>query len=107
MSVLSDDFAAVDVREELCYHSLTEKANSRGTWNGNKANERKHCAAEKAAADPQKRVSGDGSAPPRFLVAVNFAFRRLAKATRPLCSVTSPLPKKSLLCKSFSGTLLI
>ena len=53
MSVLSDDFAAVDVREELCYHSLTEKANSRGTWNGNKANERKPCAAEKAAADPQ------------------------------------------------------
>ena len=28
MSVLSDDFAAVDLREELCYHSLTEKANS-------------------------------------------------------------------------------
>ena len=53
MGVLSDDFAAVDVREVLCYHSLTEKANSRGTWNGNKANERKHCAAEKAAADPQ------------------------------------------------------
>ena len=53
MGVLSDDFAAVDVREELCYHSLTEKANSRGTWNGNKANERNHCAAEKAAADPQ------------------------------------------------------
>ena len=53
IGVLSDDFAAVDVREELCYHSLSEKANSRGTWNGNKANERKHCAAEKAAADPQ------------------------------------------------------
>ena len=30
--------------------------------------------AEKAAADP-KRVSGDGSAPPRFLVAVNFALQ--------------------------------
>ena len=26
---------------------------------------RKHCAAEKAAADPE-RFSGDGSAPPRF-----------------------------------------
>ena len=26
MGVLSDDFATVDVREELCYHSLTEKA---------------------------------------------------------------------------------
>ena len=34
MGVLSDDFAAVDVREELCYHSLTEKANSRGAMNG-------------------------------------------------------------------------
>ena len=58
MDVLSDDFAAVDVREELCYHSLTEKANSRGTWNGNKANERKHCAAEKAAADPPSGLAG-------------------------------------------------
>ena len=28
MGVFSDDFAAVDIREELCYHSLTEKANS-------------------------------------------------------------------------------
>ena len=34
IGVLSDDFAAVDVREELCYHSLAEKANSRGTMNG-------------------------------------------------------------------------
>ena len=34
IDVFSDDFAAVDVREELCYHSLTEKANSRGTMNG-------------------------------------------------------------------------
>ena len=53
MGVLSDDFAAVDVREVLCYHSLTEKVNSRGTWNRNKTNERKPCAAEKAAAGPQ------------------------------------------------------
>ena len=36
---------------------------------------RKDRTAEKAAADPQKRVSGDGSAPPRFLVAVNFALQ--------------------------------
>ena len=27
MDIFSDDFAAVDVREVLCYHSLTEKAN--------------------------------------------------------------------------------
>ena len=26
MGVLSDDFADVDVREELCYHSLPKKA---------------------------------------------------------------------------------
>ena len=31
---LNEDFAVVDLREELCYHSLTEKANSRGTMNG-------------------------------------------------------------------------
>ena len=30
MGVFSDDFATVDVREELCYHSRPEKANSRG-----------------------------------------------------------------------------
>ena len=34
MGVLSNDFAAVDIREVLCYHSLTEKANSRGAMNG-------------------------------------------------------------------------
>ena len=30
MSVLSDDFAAVDVREELCYHSRPKKQIRRG-----------------------------------------------------------------------------
>ena len=30
MGVFSDDFATVDVREKLCYHSRPEKANSRG-----------------------------------------------------------------------------
>ena len=30
MGIFSDDFAAVDGREKLCYHSLTEKANSEG-----------------------------------------------------------------------------
>ena len=32
IGVLSDDFAAVDVREELCYHSRPEKANSDGRF---------------------------------------------------------------------------
>ena len=35
---------------------------------------RKHCTAEKRQPIP-KRFSGDGSAPPRFLVAVNFALQ--------------------------------
>ena len=30
MGVFSDDFAAVDVREELCYHSRPKKTNLRG-----------------------------------------------------------------------------
>ena len=30
MGVFSDDFAAVDVREELCYHSRPKKTNSEG-----------------------------------------------------------------------------
>ena len=30
IGVLSDNFAAVDVREELCYHSRPKKQNSRG-----------------------------------------------------------------------------
>lgn len=52
MGVFSDDFATVDVREELCYHSLTEKANSDLQWTA-KTNDRKPCAVEKAAAVPQ------------------------------------------------------
>ena len=53
MDVFSDDFAAVDVREELCYHSRPKKTNLRGALSGHETNERKLCAAEKAAADPQ------------------------------------------------------
>ena len=98
MGVLSDDFAAVDVREELCYHSRPKKTNLRGALSGHETNGRKLCAAGNTEPIP-KRFSGDGSAPPRFLVAVNFAFRRLAKATRQLCSVTAPLPKK--FCDTF------
>ena len=104
IGVLSDDFSAVDVREVLCYHSRPKKRKFKRYNERQKPIKRKPCAAEKRQPIP-KRVSGDGSAPPRFLVAVNFAFGRLAFATRPFCSVTSPLPKKSLLCKSFSGAL--
>ena len=39
MGVFSNDFAAVDVREELCYHSLTEKAQiQRAMWYVKKKN---------------------------------------------------------------------
>ena len=104
MGVLSDDFAAVDVREELCYHSRPKKQIQEVHGTGIKPMKESIARRKKRQPIP-KRVSGDGSAPPRFLVAVNFAFRRLAKATRQLCSVTSPLPKKSLRCKSFLGAL--
>ena len=65
MGVLSDDFAAVDFREVLCYHSLTEKANSRGKRNG-KTNYEKAVRGGKSGSRSPKRFSGDGSAPPRF-----------------------------------------
>ena len=96
MSVLSDDFAAVDVREELCYHSLTEKAQIQEVHGTGIKPMKESCARRKKRQPSPERFSGDGSAPPRFLVAVNFAFRRLAKATRPLCSVTFlAAPRKS------------
>lgn len=64
---------------------------------------RKDRAAEKRKPVPSGLA---GTAPRRrAFVVVNFAFGRLAFATRPFCSVTSPLPKKSFLCKFFSGAL--
>ena len=90
MGVLSDDFATVDLREDYANLSLPKEAT--GTA---KSIKRKDRTAKKRQPSP-KRFSGGGSAPPRFLVAVNFAFRRLAKATRPLCSVTFlAAPRKS------------
>ena len=74
MGVLSDDFAAVDVREELCYHSLTEKAQIQevhGT--GIKPMKESHARRQKRRPIP-KRVSGDGSAPPRFRVGFPVIF---------------------------------
>ena len=57
IGVLSDDFAAVDVREELCYHSRPKKQilEVNGTA---KPIMRKLCAAEKAAADPPSGLAG-------------------------------------------------
>ena len=102
-------FSATILRPLTCaksYATIADRksANSKGAMNG-KNKFKESCARRQKRQPIPERVSGDGSAPPRFLVAVNFAFRRLAEANRPLCSVTSPLPKKSLLCKSFSGAL--
>ena len=74
MGVLSDDFAAVDVREELCYYSLTEKAQIQevhGT--GIKPMKESHARRQKRQPIP-KRVSGDGSAPPRLSVWFSVLF---------------------------------
>ena len=74
MSVLSDDFAAVDFGEELCQTQPPEKANSRGTYNGKETNQKKTCAEhnqEKACAGHKrqpisKQFSRNGSTPPRL-----------------------------------------
>ena len=75
IEVFSNDFATVDFREELCYHSRPKKAKfgegksiirkteSMERWESKSA-KRKRKRRGKAAADPE-RVSGDGSAPRR------------------------------------------
>ena len=52
MGVLSDDFAAVDFREDYANLSLPKEAKFK-RCRTIKTNERKPCAAEKAAAGPQ------------------------------------------------------
>ena len=53
MGVFSDDFAAVDVREDYANLSLTEKANSRGAMNGNKTNKEKVMRGGKSGSRSQ------------------------------------------------------
>ena len=96
MGVLSDDFPTVDVREDYANLSLTEKTNSRGAMNGNKTNERKSCAAEKAAADP-KRFSGDGSAPPRLSVWFSALF---LLPFRGVCLAAASAASRTCLCQA-------
>ena len=84
MGVFSDDFAAVDFREELCYHSRPEKAKFK------RCNERqkpmKESPARRKKRQPiPKRFSGDGSAPPRFLFGfpvISFSWRVLGCGER-------------------------
>lgn len=65
IGVLSDDFAAVDVREELCYHSRPKKQIQEVHGTGIKPMKESIARRKKRQPIP-KRVSGDGSAPPRF-----------------------------------------
>ena len=102
MGVLSDDFATVDVREELCYHSLTEKANSRGKRNG-KTNYEKAVRGGKSGS---RSPSGSaGTAPHRRAFGLVFrvvlvvfsmacAWLRRASARRTcLCQAHATVPK--------------
>lgn len=69
MGVLSDDFAAVDVREGYANLSLTEKANSRGAMNGK--NKRKK--AMRGGKSGSRSPSGlAGTAPRRRAFGLGF-----------------------------------
>ena len=66
IGILSDDFAAVDFREELCYHSRPEKRKFKRCNERQKPMIESHARRKKRQPSPE-RFSGDGSAPPRFL----------------------------------------
>ena len=68
-----------------------------------KTNERKPCAAEKRQPVP-KRVSGDGSAPPRFLVAVNFASQAACHGNPPVLLRYVSSSQKIFALQIFSGS---
>ena len=65
MGVFCDDFAAVDVREGLCYHSRPKKQIQEVHGTGIKPMKESIARRKKRQPIP-RRVSGDGSAPPRF-----------------------------------------
>ena len=67
MGVLSDDFATVDFREVLCYHSRPKKRKFK-RFSERKNNNKKALRGGKSGSRSPKRVSGDGSAPPRISV---------------------------------------
>ena len=82
----SGDFAAVDVREELCYHSRPKKQIQEVHGTGIKPMKESHARRKKRQPIP-KRVSGDGSAPPRFRFGFSFysccLFRGVCLAAAP------------------------
>ena len=84
MGVFSDDFATVDVREELCYHSRPKKQIQEVHGTGIKPMKESIARRKKRQPIP-KRVSGDGSAPPRFrfgFPVISFPWRVLGCGER-------------------------
>ena len=102
MGVLSDDFAAVDVREELCYHSRSKKRKFKRRNERQKPMIESHARRKKRQPIP-KRVSGDGSAPPHFrlvfrIVLVAFSRRVLGCGARQRAALV--YVKHTLWCQS-------
>ena len=95
MGVLSDDFAAVDFREDYANLSLPKEAKFK-RCRTIKTNERKPCAAEKRQPVPQ-RVSGDGFAPPRFRFGFPFCSCCLF---RGVCLAAARDASRTCLCQA-------
>ena len=84
INVLSDDFAAVDFREDLCYHSRPKKAKLRGriqekcNRKRNKTGNTDKSRIPKSSARREKRLpipsgsAGTAPPPPRFPVRFPF-----------------------------------
>ena len=97
MSVLSDDFAAVDVREELCYHSRPKKQIQEVHGTGIKPMKESIARRKKRQPIP-KRVSGDGSAPPRFRFGFPFYSCCLF---RGVCLAAASEASRTCLCQAY------
>ena len=93
IGVLSDDFAAVDVREELCYHSRPKKQIQEVHGTGIKPMKESIARRKKRQPSPE-RFSGDGSAPPRF----RFGFR--CRPFRGVCLAAAGEARRTCLCQA-------
>ena len=71
MGVLSDDFAAVDFREELCYHSRPKEAKFKRNTVREKSKEESHARRKKR--EPVRSGSA-GTAPLRRAFRFGFQF---------------------------------
>ena len=80
-----------------------KRQNSKGICRGNKTNGRKLCAAGNTEPVP-KRISGDGSAPPRFLVAVNFALQSACFRNPPVLLRYGSSSRKIFALQIFFGS---